>query len=468
MYDGVTGSGHDVTTSVDYQPGAWQHFVVTWEPQTQNGDVGANGNDQWQGILTAYFNGVPVATNANALYAANTNPTEDGSNPADLAVGSYNVASGLGSNPYEGDVDELAIYNNILLTPAQILSHDQAATNANYGTNYETLVYTAGSSSVTNLAGLSQERADLPALYLRFNDPAFHAATNSGTLGTAADGSLVDATDISAGPLSPTYAGFDLFNTALPLDDLTQFASFNNPTGLNISGQISLEAWIQPAASQGTTARLITHGPQTISSYLAPNGDYVNAITNTTEVFLKIDGAGANYSVGSARYDDLTGTNTTYEATAPVPGADLGGTAWVHLVGTYDGANWKLYRNGLLLATQASATGALAVTNGDWAVGATGGGWADNFAGNIDEVAIYNRALTASQVAVHYVAGKSGTTALTIVRAAAGNVTITWPAGTTLQQSTTVKGTYTAVPGSPSSPLTIPATATKFYRWSLP
>ena len=246
------------------------------------------------------------------------------------------------------------------------------------------MVYTAGSSSVTNLAGLSQERADLPALYLRFNDPAFHAATNSGTLGTAADGSLVDATDISAGPLSPTYAGFDLFNTALPLDDLTQFASFNNPTGLNISGQISLEAWIQPAASQGTTARLITHGPQTISSYLAPNGDYVNAITNTTEVFLKIDGAGANYSVGSARYDDLTGTNTTYEATAPVPGADLGGTAWVHLVGTYDGANWKLYRNGLLLATQASATGALAVTNGDWAVGATGGGWADNFAGNID------------------------------------------------------------------------------------
>jgi hypothetical protein len=101
-------------------------------------------------------------------------------------------------------------------------------------------------------------------------------------------------------------------------------------------------------------------------------------------------------------------------------------------------------------------------------VGATGLGWADNFAGNIDEVAIYNKALTASQVAAHYVAGTSGTAAITIARAAGGKVTITWPAGTTLQQSSTINGPYSAVAGSPVSPLTTSATATKFYRWSLP
>ena len=108
------------------------------------------------------------------------------------------------------------------------------------------------------------------------------------------------------------------------------------------------------------------------------------------------------------------------------------------------------------------------VTNGNWAIGATGGGWADNFGGNIDEAAIYNKALSASQVASHYVAGKSGTANLTIVPAPGGKVTITWPAGTTLQQSTTVNGIYTAVPGSPVSPLTITASANKFYRWLLP
>jgi hypothetical protein len=76
--------------------------------------------------------------------------------------------------------------------------------------------------------------------------------------------------------------------------------------------------------------------------------------------------------------------------------------------------------------------------------------------------------LTPSQVANHYVIGKAGTTALTIARATGNNVTITWPAGTTLQQSSLVTGTYTNTPGSPVSPLTIPASGTKFYRWSLP
>jgi hypothetical protein len=95
-------------------------------------------------------------------------------------------------------------------------------------------------------------------------------------------------------------------------------------------------------------------------------------------------------------------------------------------------------------------------------------GWADDFGGNIDEVAIYDKALSASQVAAHYVAGTAGTTAIAVANAGNGNVRITWPAGTTLQQSSTVNGTYTAVSGTPTSPLTIRATQTTFYRWSLP
>ena len=470
MYDGFGSSGQDVTTGVDYQPGVWQHLVVTWLPVSQNGDVGGNGNDQWSGILTAYFNGVPVATNANALYAANVNPTEDASQPADFAVGSYNAASGLGNNPFEGDVAEVAFYPNITLTPDQIAAHYQAATTANYGTNYEALVYSAGLFSTVNGSGQSQEVVDLPSLYLRLNDPAFFAATNSGTLGAAADGNLVSTINNVAGPESPAFAGFESYNEGLPLDGSTQFASFNNPDGLNITGQITLEAWVQPNSMNTGTNRIISHGPQTISSYLAASGsgDYVNAITNTSEVFLRLDNSGANYSVGSAVYDDANGTNAITAATYPVPPADLTGSSWVHLVGTYDGARWNLYRNGILVANQPSATGAVAVPGGNWAVGATGMGWADNFGGNIDEVAVYDHALSASQVAAHYVAGKAGTTAIAIANAGNGNVKITWPAGTTLQQSSAVKGNYTAVSGSPTSPLTIRASQTTFYRWSLP
>src|SRR5437867_3174940 len=186
MYTGFGNSGQDVRTETDYTVGKWGHFVVTWEPVTNNGDAGefagaaANGNRQYEGILTAYFNGVAVSTNSAARYAANRNPSETGSPPADLAVGSYNAASTLGNNPFEGDIDEVAIYNNYVLTPAQILAHYQAGTNSNYGTNYETLVLTAAYD------GAGTQRL-MPSTYLRFNDPAFYPATNSGTLGDAAD-----------------------------------------------------------------------------------------------------------------------------------------------------------------------------------------------------------------------------------------------------------------------------------------
>lgn len=458
MYDGVTGSGQDVTTSVNYDVAAWQHLVVTWEPQVDNGDPGANGNHQFMGILTAFFNGTPVASNTAALYAANTNPTENATLPADLAVGSYNAASGLGENPFEGDMDEVAFYNNYVMTGDQVLAHYMAGTNSAYGTNYETLVFNTPSEFTPPPI---TERVNLPVTYLHFSDPAHYGAANSGSVGFAANGDLVLTTNISAGPQSPSYPGFEVANVSLPLDGVKQWASLNNPAGLNIAGAISLEAWIKPAATQGAVARIISHGPQTISSYLGMNFD--GAKTNTSEVFLRIDGTGANYSVGSAQYDDGTATTTTSAATAAVPGGDLGGSAWIHLVGTYDGVNWKLYRNGVLVGTQASGTGALAVDTGDWAIGSTGNGWADAFAGNVDEVALYGYALSASQVLAHYKAGTAAPV-LTISHSGA-NVVISWPYGT-LYQADNITGPWTAVLGNPSSPYTTAAGgARKFYRF---
>jgi hypothetical protein len=231
-----------------------------------------------------------------------------------------------------------------------------------------------------------------------------------------------------------------------------------------------LEAWVKPDAIQAEVARIISHGPPTRTDYLIAPPD--GALTNSSEVFLGIDGAGANYVVGSTIItytNDLEIGSNTYSASFAIPGGDLGGANWIHLAGVYDGSNWRLYRNGAQVANAAAPIGAVAVSNGDWAIGCTGEGWANNFAGGIDEVAIYSTALTSTQVANHYSAATTATTApITIVRSGSSAVTITWPAGTTLQESATVNGTYTPVPGSPVSPLTIPATGTKFYRWSIP
>ncbi|HYT59113.1 MAG TPA: LamG-like jellyroll fold domain-containing protein [Haliangiales bacterium] len=462
MYSGVGTSGQDVLTDTDYQIGEWSHLVVTWEPQTDNGDPASNGNHQFEGILTAYFNGVAVASNTAALYAANVNPPEDAGTPADFAVGSYNAKSGLGNNAFEGDVDDVAIYNGFVLTPDQILAHYQAGTNANYGTNYETLVLTAGLNSQLTPGS---ERTGLPKTYLRFNDPAHYPVANGGSASYLADGNLILTTNSAAGPQSPAYAGFESSNAALPLDGSKSWASLNNPPGLNISGQLTLEAWVKPDAVQGDLARIISHGPPTLSDFLDASPVPDNAVTNGSEVFLRIDGAGANYVVGSSVFTNGIGTNT-HSASFAVPAGDLGGANWVHLVGTYDGANWKLFRNGAPVATNAAPVGALLVNEGDWAIGSTGNGWTNFYAGGIDEVAIYNTALTPTQVATHYLIGKTGTAVLTITNSG-NNVAVAWPLGTTLQEAASLSATFTDVPGSPVSPLTITAGGTKFYRFRL-
>jgi len=263
MYDGASTSGRDILTDTDYTVGKWQHLVVTWQPVMDNGDPLSNGNNQWMGTLTAYVDGQSVATNDVITYAANRQVPEPGQNgdvPADLAIGSYNAASTLGNNPYYGDVDELAIYNNYVLTPEQVMAHYAAGTNTHSGTNYETLVFTAGFTG--------PERAGLPATYLRFNEAPLFSAANSGTVGSAADGNLVLTTNVVAGPRSPAYAGFDAANVALPLNGLKQWASLNNAPGVNLAGQITLEAWVKPDATQVDPARILTHGPVIKSDFL--------------------------------------------------------------------------------------------------------------------------------------------------------------------------------------------------------
>jgi hypothetical protein len=449
MYSGNGTGGQDVNTDVDYTVGEWSHLVVTWEPEVDFGDPGGNGNNQWQGILTAYFNGVPVASNTAALYAANVATTETGGAAADLGIGSYNAASGLGGNAFEGDVDEVAIYNNYVLTPDQVLAHYMAGTNAHPATNYETLVLTAAND------GTGTQRL-MPTTYLRFTEPAQIPASNNGTSGGSASGNFVGTASQVPGP---TTTGFDGSNLAAGLNGTSGWLSLNNPRVLNFTGKISLEAWIKPDASQADVARIVSHGPPTLSRFV----DQVetNAAPEVaTEVALRIDGAGANYSIGT-----FDGTSF-HGATAAVPAGDLGGGTWIHLVGTYDGTQWTLFRNGQMMANTTDTLGAVKINDADWAIGSTGNGWGDYFAGAIDEVAVYDTALSATQVQSHFTAANERPR-LDISRNAQGQLIIQWSTGT-LQHADDAAGPYTNVPNNPTSPYQVPTGPDKkFYRLQL-
>ena len=97
--------------------------------------------------------------------------------------------------------------------------------------------------------------------------------------------------------------------------------------------------------------------------------------------------------------------NSSYRAYARIAGSwrDIGGTppaagSFVSLTATFDGTTFRLYINGTE-AANVSASGSLAQSSQDMFIGSAQGGGADVWVGRIDDVRVYNRALTAAQVA---------------------------------------------------------------------
>jgi len=70
---------------------------------------------------------------------------------------------------------------------------------------------------------------------------------------------------------------------------------------------------------------------------------------------------------------------------------------WYHAAGTYDGKAIKIYINGDL-SNELAATGAIATTSDVLTIGADKGGIGNRFDGTIDEVGLFNRALTPDEV----------------------------------------------------------------------
>lgn len=166
-------------------------------------------------------------------------------------------------------------------------------------------------------------------------------------------------------------------NSAYYFDGSNDYIGLGNPAGLNFVGNISIAAWVRPDVIGGVdiNRNIVAHG-------------YGGSPTN--EVYLRTANNG-QYEIGSYIENDLN----TGRAEYVIPPADQG--SWVYLVGLYNGSAWKLYRNGMEVASQQIVTGAIQV-NANWVIGASGYGTSRFFTGAIDEVRIYDRALSASEV----------------------------------------------------------------------
>jgi len=165
---------------------------------------------------------------------------------------------------------------------------------------------------------------------------------------------------------------------ALSFDGQIQWVNAGNPALLNFGGPISIAAWVRPANVNGYR-NILAHGWRN-------NPDF--------DVALRIN---------SGNYEFTYWNSVDHMAATPIPASDIG--AWVHLCGAFDGAVYTIYRNGALAAWTADATSPPPNIDTPWVIGGRAP-QPDNLGrlmqGDIDDVRVYGRALSAAEVEALY------------------------------------------------------------------
>jgi hypothetical protein len=194
------------------------------------------------------------------------------------------------------------------------------------------------------------------------------------------------------------------------------FSSSNSYAGeLDLSGNgIAKLNFAQPPGSNAefTVEAWVKGGAQTVNAGIIVKGN-----GNGGEQFNLDTGSSAGSTQHGFRFSihDAGGTNYNAASTAAPDGS------WHHLVGVCDQPQGvlRLYIDGLdnvdntnlptvagiLATTNGAAPGSARVSIGAKTTGAGATGFANQFVGTIDEVALYRYALSASQVQAHYEAG---------------------------------------------------------------
>jgi hypothetical protein len=164
------------------------------------------------------------------------------------------------------------------------------------------------------------------------------------------------------------------------------FVTIPHSASLNLTTGMTLEAWLFPtvAATAWSTA-IMKEQP----------GEFVYALY-----------AGSPANRPSVHYNVSTTSSgeRMVSGTAAVPA-----NTWTHLAGTYDGATLRFYLNGAQVASQAMA-GPIVSSTGALRIGGNGV-WGEYFTGRIDDVRVYNRALSAAEIVTDMNTAVGGTPA---------------------------------------------------------
>src|SRR5258705_7733629 len=244
---------------------------------------------------------------------------------------------------------------------AMTVAHKSRAATSRAGIVGYRTVAAAGFAVVAAVASFvnpSPARAQVPGLVAAYAFNEGSGTTVADVSGNNNNGTISAATWTSAGK----------FGSALMFNGTSAQVTVPNATSLQLTTGMTLEAWVFPTGSLASWRAVLDKNVD--GYYLMASSDPNN-----------------RPAVGG------TWTGGNQNTAAPTA---LALNAWTHLAATFDGATVRLYVNGVQVASQAQ-TAPLATTTGTLQIG--GDSYPNEFfAGAIDEVRIYNRALTQAEI----------------------------------------------------------------------
>jgi glucose/arabinose dehydrogenase len=214
----------------------------------------------------------------------------------------------------------------------------------------------AGGVSLT--ARFDRTAATLPGLVAAYGFDEGGGGTLTDRSGHAHHGTLS----------GPAWSAAGKSGGALSFDGIDDHVRIPDHAELDLTTGMTLEAWVRPSALSGW--RTVVFKEQATHMTYA-----LYAATST----------------GPPTGQAYVGGQRDARGTAPIPAG-----AWTHLATSYDNSTLRLYVNGTQVRTLA-AGGPMTVSTGPLKLGGNAI-WREWFAGLMDDVRIYNRALTPAEI----------------------------------------------------------------------
>jgi|GEM_PF-2168548 len=401
-----------VSTNNVLSAGTWSYITVTYDaslPQATRFSIYVNGAD---------------VTNRADVASSGTLTTI---NPTSVRVG----ANQPFGEYFNGSIDEVRYYQR-LLSPAEIISdmNEGGATDTEApvvtltaplgGTVSGTINITADATDNTGVAGVQFQldgvnvgAEDQVAPYsLTWNtttstngnhtitaiarDAAGNTTSSSNVQVTVSN---FTATDLVAaygfnensgltvndnsgngnnGALAngPLWSATGRFGSALQFDGVDDLVNIADANSLDLTNGMTLEAWVNPSDLVGYKTILCKDRNTTAFNYLLSANNNAANVNNQKP--------NSRIRVGT--------TNKTVTGTSKIPLNE-----WTHVACTYNGIAFILFVNGVQVSSVA-VTGSIGVSDDLLRIGGSTALGSQYFEGLIDEVRIYNRALSASEI----------------------------------------------------------------------